>query len=512
MPSRPARVHTSVAVQMCSCSGDSHQAKTTWHLARLVCGHWPESFATLALPCKSSPPPLSICRIMFAAARLVAPRRCRNSFLLRSFVFLAHPCAVAVALASASTFGALAACEREQEGCEQAALLQVTKSSEKSLKSLWPFSGLVQKTGRLHSELDQERLDEVHKVHADMEALAKQKLVELESKRMKRNLSDYNLTQEDFGLSNVTLTLLDTVLTEMGSLLSQINASHLTDEQLLLDLAEGFVQCNTDLTARQVQSDNLSSLVNDASDSHDLCRSTEQNLSAQNATAWAAYLAKGSEAQPQEVLDCLQDFVNGYSPQTADHLQAIIDCASTLQSWSTTFGVNMTGLRDAYFGSLHALSNHSEDCRVNQSTLESHFCEYRQQLADSCLAMDECYQNVNQTFHDLLVTIAASDSRREASFIAATKVICYVNVLKANLTQPAVQGCQDLVVDTTGLAVAIPVPATKQACDTSPVADYPCNTTWQQEEYYSKSWYTGAPQIQPDTCPGPQRARSVPLP
>ncbi|CAE7355390.1 unnamed protein product [Symbiodinium natans] len=433
---------------------------------------------------------MSICRIMFAAARLVA---------------------LAVALASASTFGALAACERE-EGCEQAALLQVTKSSE-SLKSLWPFSGLVQKAGRLHSELDQERLDEVHKVHANMEALAKQKLVELESKRMKRNLSDYNLTQEDFGLSNVTLTLLDTVLTEMGSLLSQINASHLTDEQLLLDLAEGFVQCNTDLTARQVQSDNLSSLVNDASDSHDLCRSTEQNLSAQNATAWAAYLAKGSEAQPQEVLDCLQNFVNGYSPQTSDHLQAIIDCASTLQSWSTTFGVNMTGLRDAYFGSLHALNNHSEDCRVNQSTLESHFCEYRQQLSDSCLAMDECYQNVNQTFHDLLVTIAASDSRREASFIAATKVICYVNVLKANLTQPAVQGCQDLVVDTTGLAVHIPVPATKQACDTSPVADYPCNTTWQQDEYYSKSWYTGAPQIQPDTCPGlnPHQLRSPPL-
>ena len=408
----------------------------------------------------------------------------------------------ALTLASASALGALAVCERE--GCEQAVLLQITKSDSDSAKSLWPFSSLVQDAAQHEAELDQKKLEEVHKVHADMEALAKQKLVELES----RNLSDYNLTQEDFGLSNSTLTLLDTVLTEMDSLLSQINASHLADEQLLLDLAQGFVQCNTDLAARQVESNNLSSLVNDASDSHDNCRSTEQNLSAQNASAWEAYLSKANESQPQEVLDCLQNFHNAYSPQTIDlvaHLQAMIDCATTLQSWSTAFVANVTGLRDAYFGSLHAVNNHSENCRVNQSTLESHFCEYRQQLTDSCFAMDDCYQNVNETFHELLVTIAASDSRREASFIAATKVVCYIQVLKANLTQPAVQACQDLVVDTAGLDVRIPVPATKHACDTSPVADYPCSMAWQQEEYYDKNWYSGTPQIEPDTCPGPRR-------
>ncbi|CAE7568037.1 GPA3 [Symbiodinium natans] len=348
--------------------------------------------------------------------------------------------------------------------------------------------------------MDQRKLEEVHKVHADMEALAKQKLVELES----RNLSNYNLTQEDFGLSNTTLTLLDIVLTEMDSLLSQINASHLADEQLLLALAEGFVQCNTDLAARQVESNSLSALVNDTSDSHDSCRSTEQSLSAQNSSAWAAYLSKANESQPQEVLDCLQNFQSGYSSQTIEHtlahLQAIIDCATTLQSWSTAFVANVTGLRDTYFDSLHAVNNHSEDCRVNQSTLESHFCEYRQQLTDSCLAMDTCYRNVNETFHELLVTIATSGSRREASFIAATKVICYIQVLKTNLTQPAVQACQDLVVDTSGIDVDIPVPATKQTCDTSPVADYPCNASWQQEEYFDKSWYTGTPQIEPDTC------------
>ncbi|CAE7244314.1 HERC2, partial [Symbiodinium sp. CCMP2592] len=392
-------------------------------------------------------------------------------------------------------------CEATEETCEQAALLQVT-AGKSGGHSLWPFPSLAEHAAERGADMEEGRLDEVHKVHKDMEALALQKLAEMENAQ---NLSDYNLTREDFGLSNTTMTLLHSVLTEMQSLLAQINASHLADEQLLLDLAEGFAQCNSDLSSRQLQSQNLSTLVSGASSSHDACRTTEQTLSGQNGTAWLNYLGNGTEALPQDVRNCMQAYLDGYNPQTAEHLQVMIDCAATISSFFGSFEPSMVTLKDTYFSSLHAVNNRSEECRVEQSTLESHFCEYRQQLTDSCDAIDTCYQNVNQTWLQLLATIAASDSRREASYTAAKKVICYIQLLQSNLTQAAVQACQDLVVDTSGLAVHIPDPAAKQVCDSSPVADFPCETAWVQSEYLDKSWYTGNPQIAPDTCPGPQR-------
>ena len=260
------------------------------------------------------------------------------------------------------------------------------------------------------------------------------------------------------------------------------------------------MQCNNDLSARELQSQNLSTLVSGASSSHDTCRNTEQDLSAQNASAWQAYLGKGNEALPQQVTNCMENFLNGYNPQTADHLQAMIDCARTIHTHFGSFEPSMVTLKEAYFSSLHAVNNQSEECRVDQSTLESHFCEYRQQLTDSCSAMETCHQNVNQTWHQLLSTIAASDSRREASFITATKVICYIQLLKSNLTRAAVQACQDLIVDTSGLEVHVPEPAAKQICDISPVAQFPCESEWVQNEYSGKSWYTGSPPITPDTC------------
>ncbi|CAE7229411.1 MEP1 [Symbiodinium sp. CCMP2592] len=411
---------------------------------------------------------------------------------------------VLAAFAAAVTLAASLGCEETEETCEQAALLQVTGKS--GGHSLWPFPSLAEHAAERGADLEEGRLDEVHKVHKDMEALALQKLAEMENTQ---NLSDYNLTREDFGLSNTTMTLLHSVLTEMQSLLAQINASHLADEQLLLDLAEGFAQCNSDLSARQLQSQNLSTLVRGASSSHDGCRTLEQTLSGQNGTDWLTYLNKGNEALPQDVKDCMQAYLDGYNPQTAEHLQVMIDCAATISSFFASFEPSMVTLKDTYFSSLHAVNNRSEECRVEQSTLESHFCEYRQQLTDSCDAIDTCYQNVNQTWLQLLATIAASDSRREASYTAAKKVICYIQLLQSNLTQAAVQACQDLVVDTSGLAVHIPDPAAKQVCDSSPVADFPCETAWVQSEYLDKSWYTGNPQIAPDTCPGPQR-RSQP--
>ena len=427
--------------------------------------------------------------------------------MLCSFAVAEAVAALAATLAlaiEAMPFGL--GCEETEEGCEQAALLQVTGKSGNSLSAL---PSLAEHAAQRGADLEQGRLDEVHKVHKDMEALALQKLAEKVEMEKAGNLSDYNLTREDFGLSNATLTLLDSVFTEMRSLLTQINVSHLADEQLLLDLAEGFVQCNNDLSARQLQTQNLSDLVSGTSSSHDACRITEQSLSSENASAWQAYLDKGNEALPQPVRDCMQDYLDGYNPQTTGTLQAMIDCAETIRTHFENFQASMVALKDAYFSSLYAVNNQSEECRVNQSTLESHFCEYRQQLTDSCDAVDACYENVNQTWQQLLTTIAASDSRREASFIAATKVICYIQLLQSNLTQAAVQACQDLVVDTSGLEVHIPQPAAKQVCDASPVADFPCETSWVQNEYLSKSWYTEDPQIAPDTCPGPQQISAV---
>ena len=315
--------------------------------------------------------------------------------------------------------------------------------------------------------MDEGRLEGVRKVHSEIEAMVKQLLTEKSTMETGRNRSDYNL-------SSTTLAVLDTVSTEMQSLLVEINESHIADEQLLLDLAQAFVQCNTDLAQRQLQSDNLSSLVASARQSHDACRASEQSLTAANASSWAAYLAAGSEAPPETVKQCMTNFVNGHNPEAVEDLEAMTSCAETIQSWSSDFAANMTNLQNTYTSDLNAVNQERVSCRVNQSTLESHFCEYRQQLSDSCIAVDSCHENANATWHELLVSIAASDVRRESSFIAATKVICYIQVLQSNLTQPAVQECQDLTADTSVINVNIPTPAGIATCDASPVATFPC--------------------------------------
>ncbi|CAE7255705.1 unnamed protein product [Symbiodinium natans] len=379
--------------------------------------------------------------------------------------------------------------------CEQNALLQVTSTRLQgpSFPSLPSLPGLVQHAAERSSRMDEGRLEGVRKVHSEIEAMVKQLLTEKSTMETGRNRSDYNL-------SSTTLAVLDTVSTEMQSLLVEINESHIADEQLLLDLAQAFVQCNTDLAQRQLQSDNLSSLVASARQSHDACRASEQSLTAANASSWAAYLAAGSEAPPETVKQCMTNFVNGHNPEAVEDLEAMTSCAETIQSWSSDFAANMTNLQNTYTSDLNAVNQERVSCRVNQSTLESHFCEYRQQLSDSCIAVDSCHENANATWHELLVSIAASDVRRESSFIAATKVICYIQVLQSNLTQPAVQECQDLTADTSVINVNIPTPAGIATCDASPVATFPCEAAWLDMEYFNKSWYTQQPQILPDTC------------
>ena len=283
----------------------------------------------------------------------------------------------------------------------------------------------------------------------------------------------------------------------------EISQSHLADKQLLLDVVNGFDRCNIDLAALQVQSETLSNAVGGASASHDSCRMAQQSHVAARDIAFAQYMAgASSQAPPPDVVNCMQHFVLGFSPETRDDLQAMTVCAQKIKTWSGAFNETMTSLGNNYEASLHLVGNRSEDCRVNQSILESTICEYMQQLTDSCAAMDSCVKNVNTTGHPLLASIEASNIQREESFIAATKVICYIQVLRSNLTAPSVQSCQNLVVNTFGVAVTIPTPASPDICDTSPVATFPCELAWEGAEYFNKTWYTEQPRITPDTCPG----------
>ena len=393
-------------------------------------------------------------------------------------------------------FGAAAPCVGEV--CDETGLLQVTGKSSQDWLAV---PSLSQHSAQHREQLELDRLEGVHKVHVDMKALAEQTLAERHAKN--GNSTDYNLTRDEFALSNATLVVLDTVITQMQDLLQEINESHLADEQLLVDLSQGFVQCNMELATRQEQSNNLSSVVDIASTEHDACRSTQQSMAEAKATAWAHYYGNASYlAPPHDVKQCMGNFVSGYSPQTAMDLQAMTVCADKIRVWSGAFSTTMTSLGAAYDASHEAVGNQSQDCRVKQYTLESHFCEYRQQLMDSCSAMHACFHNMNSTWMELLTSVAASQTRREASYIAAKKVVCYVEVLKFNLTNPAVQACQSLAVDTSAIDVAIPSHASRDACETTPVAMFPCMQSWLDAEYYNKTWYTGSPQIQPDTCAG----------
>ena len=384
------------------------------------------------------------------------------------------------------------------EVCEEAGLLQVTsKSSPK------PVPSLVQHLAQHSGQLEQHRLEGVRNVHSELAALAQQKLAEQDAKG----------GNETFALSSETQAVLDTVLTNMEALLDEVNASHVTDEQLLVDAANNFVQCNTRLAQRQALSNALSASVATAGQAHDSCRTTEQSLAEANTTAFTAYQDYGKASLSPEVLACMANFVNGASnyihPETQDHLQNISTCAATIAAGASAFSDQMTLLRDAWLSSLSALDNQSEQCRVNQSTLESRVCEYRRQLTDSCQTLDECIASANTTFQELRVSIAASDERRVQAFISTQKVICYVNVLKSNLTHPAVQACQDLVVDTSPIDVTEPTPAEPDNCDTSPVTEFPCTTAWLQANYYSKTWYTGNTSVEPDTCLGLRLFASV---
>ena len=193
-------------------------------------------------------------------------------------------------------------------------------------------------------------------------------------------------------------------------------------------------------------------------------------------------------------------FTGDYS-DPSQYPDAVV-CAQEIKNWSAFFSTQLRGRFTNYTSADQTHADKIDDCNTFQREYEDSFCSYRSDLIHLCGGLDRCFEHAQALYTATSALILESNETRFRSFLAARKVVCYVNVLLRNLTTAAIHECDRKQIDTSELTFTFPPLPAKESCNVNLTSVAPCAEEWIQDKYASKSWYVpGA--VQNTQCGGP---------
>merc|ERR1719422_1186662 len=191
-------------------------------------------------------------------------------------------------------------------------------------------------------------------------------------------------------------------------------------------------------------------------------------------TAFTSFVKGLSNSKPQ----CVCSLAETPSPE-------VLKCIQEAKSWGTSSEPSYIDLRDKCNTATSAVATKEEACNTAQGTFESSFCSYGEKLTDTCQDYEKCHSDKSVEYVDSKKDIKVAETSRKKEFVAAKKVICFVNVLKAKAAekQRDLQTCIDKTYSTSHLNMIYPNVPSAAECDISPVATTPCDTAFVSAHY-----------------------------
>jgi len=297
-------------------------------------------------------------------------------------------------------------------------------------------------------------------------------------------------TRSAEGLEDVpqaTLAILTSVDAEMDTIIA--NAATITET-----LQTSVNRAATDITDCNADAGNISTLTGTVSSkrsTHSTCRAQEKIDKAGKTLKCADLESYRTNLQAPSCLTCGSSGVTGFENEN-------MECLHEMGSWYATTNSTWTSKKALCDSFIADHIRTQGTCNTDQAALESVFCIYEEALTLICNAQTTCRSNKiserNTTHADARVSEASSKSE----MVSATKVKCFINVLRADTSQTAMMSnCIALTPNTSHLDVTYPLIPSAASCDLSLVATKPCDSAWKTAEYENKDWYNDAP---PQTC------------
>jgi len=175
-------------------------------------------------------------------------------------------------------------------------------------------------------------------------------------------------------------------------------------------------------------------------------------------------------------------------------IASLLTCVNDISEWADRYSLNLEQAKDANEAAMEAYNSAQTESDTAQHEYEEAFCMYRMVLTDSCAEYTACYDTALAEEAAEVEIVRAVEEQLKTEYRAVRRIVCLVEVLQANVTQQQGQldDCLEATYPTGRLNITYnDTDQARASCDISNVSIHPCDDLWLEQEYESKSWFTG---------------------
>jgi hypothetical protein len=307
-----------------------------------------------------------------------------------------------------------------------------------------------------------------------------------------RNLA-HKVTKGEDKISDATQEVLNGIDDQMDTILNDTATWHENDQEEADAQRDAIQLCANTTNRAHTQNGGINDMqttMGSKLNEHNTCRVQQKSDMTDTTTDCNDFQTFWSTLSPPA---CLTAFPGG-SQATA------FSCLQEVAAWQQTANRTFTTKKKSCDDETKILAATTTQCDTDQVAFESSVCTYAEKLVDTCTEQEDCRTNAIAARAEAHGRLEVNEKARENEFVAATKIKCYLQVLRLRATGAAqtakLAECESLNPDhiDAGLKMVYhPIPAAA-ACDTSPVQETPCSESWLHTAYGSQSWYNAESQ------------------
>jgi len=287
----------------------------------------------------------------------------------------------------------------------------------------------------------------------------------------------------DTSLAGVTSEALDEIVTLMnGNVINATLQDHKTEQAILTRLAQDAEACTaTMLSAFRSDGgiDDLKETAESLNTTHWNCRATQASLNATDQTKCGEFMAFKTELT----------FPANCAPFPSATETTQKSCLSAFKSWSTNALDEFMAKEFECNKATKNLVDAEGTCSSDQSKWEKDFCDYASKAITTCSTYSSCHSGKSADYHSSKREIIPAEASRKEEYKAATKILCFIKVLKETTTDQTKEfnDCDSLVVDTSILNIDYPDLKPASWCEETYAKNNDCST------HYASGWPEKAP-------------------
>lgn len=318
------------------------------------------------------------------------------------------------------------------------------------------------------------------------------------------NVSGHNHTMSDAEKSS-----LEIIEKMVGNMQSASDTEHAEDQAEVDRMRDLIQNCTSHATASLAKVAAHNESVNSTRTAHATCREDEALARDAKDLACATYDShRGSNAPPA----CMPTALSAEYVKTDDSAKKkqMESCLEAAKSWLSPFYTKYEDCKSKK----DAHTTNRTECGSKQKAFEQAFCTYESKLEDACDAQRSCREKAIAARNAAHDGVKKSETARKADFAASRRLLCFLDVLRANNThkEKTLNKCQKLEKQTSKYDIVYP--AIPSPTDCTKEKTKPCDSDWTSQQYETQAWHkkANASTCQPCPMPATTTTTSTPTP